>query len=295
MSRGHIPSQFVYHRGVNKSDAGPSRGLWQRMFGTLDSPDGANGREFFDDFLNFYPVTLTTAAGQLQPGNGYHAYIEVDATVGSILPLATETGGVIRFLTSTDTSDGADHDTTLTCCGNVGTQAVISDTAGSDKKLIFEARWRPTSVTDADGSIFVGMTEEGCAAANFPITNANPQVVGDKDLIGFFIGEDDNDALDIVYRKSGQAIQSLFTYGTALSAATYIKTGFVYDPKAETSKRITFYINGVEQSTYVTSTQIAAATFPDAEELVMTASIKGSANNDAQSMDLDWWGFWQEV
>lgn len=298
MSRGNLPSQFVLHRGANKASAGPSPGLWQRMSGGIDSPDGGHGNEFFDDFLNFYPVTLTTVAGQLQPGNGYFMFTDVDATAGFIKPLVGTTGGVIRMSSSTDSADGADHDTVLTCQGNVATQAVISDTAGSDKKLIFEARWKVSSITDAAGSFFMGMTEFGLAATNTPIQASTPQVISDDSAIGFFIGEDDNDALDIVYRKNGSAIKSLFTYGTALVADTYIKTGFVYDPKAEASKRITFYIDGAEQGTYVTATQIASSTsptFPDAVALVMTAACKGSVDAVPALLDMDWWGFWQEI
>lgn len=248
---------------------------------------------FFDDFESFYPVTVTTAAGQLQPGNGYFAYIEADATVGSILPLATKTGGVVKFLTSTDAADGDNHDTVLTTGGNVAALGAISDTAGSDKLTIFESRIQLPSVTNGDGSIFVGCGEEGLAAANTPIADDSGHVLSSDDLIGFFISEDDNDALKFVYRKNGGATQTVLTYGTALAADTWYNLGFVYDPAAKASERIKIFVNNVEQSTYVTAANIAAATFPDGEELALVAAIKASANADAQNFLMDSWAFYQ--
>jgi hypothetical protein len=284
---------FTCHRGQS-GGRGLSPRLWSKAYGQALSPDGfSNAFAFYDNFMNFYPVTLTTAAGQLQPGGGYFAYIEADATVGSIQPVPTETGGVIKLLTSTDSGDGDNHDTVLTTQGNVGTQVVISDTAGSDKLLIFEARIKPASVTDGDGSIFVGLTEEGLGAADTPLLDDSGHTLSSDDMIGFAIFEDDNDALKFVYRKAGQAVQTLLTYDTALTAGSYIKVGFVYDPKAAPANRISVYVDNVEQSTYVTATNIAAATFPDGEELTLTAAIKGSANAAAQSFNMDWWALYQ--
>ena len=269
-----------------------SPALWKHIGGSGMSPDGyENGHMFCDDFMGFYPVTVTTAAGQLQPNNGYFAYIEADATVGSILPVATEVGGVIRFLTSTDAGDGDDHDTTLTSGGNVAGLAKIDVTNG--KRFIFEARARFTSVTDGDGSIFIGLGEEGLAAANTPQAAATHALSSD-DLIGFQILETDNNALTFKYRVNGQTAVSVLTYGTALTAATWYKMGFVYDPSQPASKHLRVFIDNAELSTAVTKTATEAATFPGGEELALLASIKGSAVNDPQSFDLDWWAVWQE-
>lgn len=292
---GLLPSAlFTSHRGQS-GGRGLSPRLWDKAIGQMASPDGmANAYSFFDDFNSFYPVTVTTAAGQLQPNNGYFAYIEDDATVGSIKPLPTEVGGVIKLLTSTDAADGNNHQTVLGTGGNVGTMAKISDTSGADKLLVFEARIRLPSVTNGDGSIFVGLGEEGLCAAATPLTDSSGHVLASKDLIGFAVFEDDNDALKFVYRKAGQTAQTVLTYGTALAADTWYKVGFVYDPKAPSSKRVSIFVDNVEQSTYVTGTNIAAATFPDGEELAMYASIIASADADAQSFHMDWWGLFQQ-
>lgn len=268
--------------------------MWQQLAGQALSPDGvARGNLLYDDFQTFYPVTVTTAAGQLQPGNGYFAYIEADNTVGSIKPVADKMGGVIKLLTSTDSADGDNHDTVLGTNGNVGVLGKISDTAGSDKALVADFRFQLASVTDGDGSVFLGLGEKGLCAANTPIQDDSGHTLSDDDVIGFFIGEDDNDALKFVYRKNGGALQTVLTYGTALAKDTWYQAGFIYNPAAPPAKRIKIFVDNVEQSTYVTATNIAAATFPDGEDLAMYAAIKGSDDNDAQSFLLDSWAFFQ--
>ena len=263
--------------------------LWKKAVRGLQSPDGSGaGFGLLDDFENFGSVTAT---GQ---NNGYYAYIEVDATVGAVQNVADHSGGVLKLLTSTDTSDGDNHNTVLTTGGNVGTLGAISDTAGSEKLTIFESRIRLPSVTDGDGSIFVGLGEEGLAANAPPIRDSSGHSLSDDDLSGFYIGEDDNDSLKFVYRKNGGAVQTVLTYGTGLAADTWYNVGFVYDPSEPTSRRITIFVDNEEQGTYVTGSNIAASTFPDGEELAMVACIKGSANNDPQNFLMDGWAFYQE-
>lgn len=287
-----FPTQLMAtHIGQRGSKLSPR--LWARPMELMIAADGrAPGVFLFDDFNSFPALTVTTAAGQLQPPDGYFGYIEADATVGRIGHRA-DTPSAIELLTSTDAADGDNHQTSLGTCGNAGVLGKISDTAGEDKLLVCEFRFRLNSVTDGDGSIFLGLGEEGLGAAATPLADDTGHKLADKDLIGFTILEDNNDALRFQYRKAGGAIQSVLTYGTALEAGVWYNVGFIYDPTAPASKRIKVFIDNVEQSTYVTADNIAAATFPDGEELAMYAAIIGSANNDAQHFDLDLWAFYQ--
>lgn len=277
---------YTLHKGQRGSALSPQ--LWSKAATGVLNGNGSGAFGHFDDFENFGSITASGSVG------GYYGYIEVDATPGAIQNVANKSGGVIKLLTSTDSADGDNHDTVLTTGGNVGTLGAISDAAGADKLTIFEARVQFPSVTNGDGSVFVGLGEEGLAAANTPIVDSSGHTLSSDDLIGFFVGEDDNDALKFVYRKNGQALQTVLTYGTALSADTWYNVGFIYDPAREASKRIAIYVNNVEQSTYVTADNIAAATFPDGEELALVGAIKGSADNDPQNFLMDSWAFYQE-
>lgn len=287
-----FPSNLMAtHIGQRGSKLSPR--LWARLIDQQLTPDGTPpGVMLYDDFDSFPNLTLTTAAAQLQPPNGYHAYIEVGGTVGRIGHRA-DTPSAIELLTSTAADNGDNHDTVLGTCGNAGVLGMISDAPTDAKLLINEFRFRLNSVANASGSIFLGLGEEGLCAANTPIVDDTGHKVSDDDLIGFFIGEDDNDALKFVYRKNGQAIQTLLTFGTPLVANVWYNVGFVYDPRAPLSKRIRVFVNNIEQATCVTGDMIAAATFPDGEELAMYAAIKASANVVAQHFDLDLWAFYQ--
>ena len=57
-----------------------------------------------------------------------------------------------------------------------------------------------------------------------------------------------------------------------------MKLGLVYDPAAPSDRRVTFFVDGVDIGSYVTGTDIAAATFPDGETLGWIFATKvGSA------------------
>jgi hypothetical protein len=278
-------SLMVPHRGQS-GGRGLSPRLWGAITGQAGSPDG-NSNWFFSgsDFLNFAATTPVAAnVGRYAADGG--GYLSYEDTGNSISNLATEVGGVIRIAT-----DGTDNDETWLQPGTAtSVLGVISNTSGADKRMIFESRFRVGSIADGAAHVFIGLTEEGLAAAD-TVTDAG--AMGDKDFIGFRIAESAGNALTVVYRKAGQVMQTLFTYGTALAASTWVKAGFVYNPQAPASKRIRFYIDNVEQSTYITATQIAAALFPNGEELNFLAGFKNGGAN-ARSLDLDWWYFGQQ-
>lgn len=266
--------QFVTHLGQS-GGAGLSPRLWGRVSGQMSTPDGQVPGFFVgDNFLNTKIDADNT--------NGYGYYAD---TGGTVTQLATASGGVVRIAT-----DSTDNDEVWISAGAAtGVFGAVSDTAGSDKLTIFEARFRVGQVTNAY-NIFVGLSEEGLAAAD-TVTDAG--ALASKDLLGFWVLEADGDALSFGYRKAGQTAQTTISSAQVLVASTWYKVGFIYDPKAPTSKRISVYVDNEEKSTYVTGTNIAAATFPDGEELTFLAGLKNGAGT-AHSLDIDWWAFFQE-
>jgi hypothetical protein len=165
--------------------------------------------------------------------------------------------------------------------------AMISDTSGDDKLLVFEARVR---MSDLVGNRFIGLGEEAFAADS-AITDAGALV--DKDWIGFFALEGAPTILKFGYKKSGQTVQVPIASGLqTLAVDTWYKMGFIYDPLAPTSERIKVFVDNVENITKVTGTNIAAATFPDGEEMSPVFGVKNVT--DIMLMDIDWWALFQE-
>ena len=269
----------LYTQHISESNGrGLSPALWRHMTTGAASPDGTGGHIWFgDDFTNHGKIA---AAGDDVSG-GYGAYIDTGNTINAV---NSESGGVIAFLTDTTDND----ECWLTTGGNTGVLGKISDTAGDDKLTIFEARVRFTQVGETYNA-FVGLAEQGLAAGD---TISDGGAIADKDYIGFHVKESDGNSLLFAYNKQGGTDQTVVT--TAISAATWYKLGFVYDPMQPAAKRITAYIDNVEQSTYITAANIATSNFPDGEQLALLGGIK-NAGGAANQLDMDWWAFYQSA
>jgi hypothetical protein len=274
-------SLYIAHNGQGDG-RGLSPRLWNHVNGQGYAPDGQSHGFFTgDDFRQFGIGTAVSSNVGYYVGQA-GTYYSFEDTGGAIAQLATEATGAVRL--SVDADDN--QETWLQAGNATSVMGVISDTAGDDKLLIFESRFRPNDVV---GNRFIGLGEEGFAA-NDSISDSG--VMGDKDWIGFFTTEGAPTALRFGYKRNGQTAQTVISSGLAtLAAATWYKVGFVYDPKEVPSKRIKIFVNNVESSTYVTATNIAAATFPDGEELSPVFGVKNVT--DIMTMDIDWFAFFQ--
>ncbi len=273
-------SLLSIHQGQNNTRLLSPR-LWGRAIESGLSPDGSGGGVFLgDDFRGF--GIATAVAGNV----GYYVseagtYYSFEDTGGAIAQLATERHGFVRQ--SVDADDN--QECWLQYGNSTSVCSVVSNTAGDDKLLVFEARFRPNDVV---GNRFIGLTEEGFAAGD-AISDAGV-LVTTKDYIGFYVAEGAPTTLKFGYQKGSQTAQVVATAATIAASSIY-KVGFVFDPNGDPAKRIRAYVNNVELTTYVTAAQIAAATFPNGEELGPTFGVKNVT--DIMTQDLDWWALYQ--
>lgn len=225
-----------------------------------------------DDFVNSMAFAATDA--------DLHQYATYGDTGSTITSLADERGGVLRIAL-----DGTDNDEAwIQCGGNTGAAFLISDTAGSDKKLWFEARIKVSAITN-NVNYFVGLAQQARAAAD-TITDAG--AFGDFDHIGFHVLEADGDDMSFVHGKTSGTHQVILADAHVPVADAYVKVGFKYDPGKPASQRIAIFVNGAEKSTYVTATQIATANFPDGEELSPIFGLKDGGLGGAAALEVDW-------
>ena len=271
---------YGIHQGQNLA-RGLSPRLWGRAVHSALAPDGFGGGYFVgDDFRGFgIGTAVATNVGYYISEAG--TYYSFEDTGGAIAQLATERTGAVRL--SVDADDN--QETWLQYGNATSVSGVISDTAGDDKLLIFEARFR---CSDVVGNRFIGLTEEGFAA-NDGLSDVGVLAAA-KDYIGFYTAEGAPTTLKFGWQKASQTPVALATAAT-IAASTWYKVGFVYDPLAPPAKRIKYYVDNVEGATYGTATQIAAATFPDAEELQPIFGVKNVT--DIMLQDIDWWGMFQ--
>jgi hypothetical protein len=266
---------YVQHKGPTGASSGQTRGLSARIWGRLPVKNwsvGLGGRYFFDDFLN-HPAHISA-----QTIGNYASYIDTGVTLKQS---ASEPTGALEVA-----GNDADNDEGSIISGGGAGGMVALDATGAGR-VAFECRFKKASIADNALGFFVGLSEESSQAANALVDNTG--VVADKDFIGFSVLADDGDSLDFTWRTSGQTVQVHADIAT-MAADTYMKMGFLYDPAHPDDKKIKIFIdNGVEESVYVTKTQLAAATFPDDEELCLFLATKQMAGTDAVLSQLDWW------
>lgn len=285
-----VPQLFTGHRGANSSGLSPR--LWSKVYGSMMAPDGGDRLVWVaDDFMAFKSNNTYTESQGTIP---YTSVIDSGAT---LTQLADEVGGVVKLY-----HDGGDNDEVWMASGDAtAVLGAISDTAGSDFLTAFECRFKVSSITDDYIAVFCGLAEQGLAAVDTKVDDTG--VLASKDYIGFDTVHTNsgttgtNAALNFVYRLAGATAVTKIAAAHTLVADDFVKCGFLYDPSAPASKRIKVFINNTEQSTYVTSTNIATATgsaFPDGEELGALFGAK-SGGGGASQLEIDWWAFAQLI
>lgn len=294
---GMFPTSLMtVHRGAQTITSGLSPRIWSKFATTMMTPEGSPGFFVGDDFALFgesVAVASNIACFVSQLGQ-YKAYIDTSAALAQLETAGT--GGVIKF--SIDATDN--HEINL-CQGGAGTAAATSVLGALNRDsnpalTCFETRFKVSSVADDVLSIFLGLMEENGGVHNGKVDDTGATI--DNDFIGFETVHTNggttgaNASLNAVYKKDGATKQVSVTGIKTMVADTWYKAGFVYDPYAAASQRISWYVDNAENSTYVTDTQMDASTFPDGEELGFTAMAK-SGSAAASNLQIDWWAFGQ--
>lgn len=268
-----------------RTDRRLSNRLWQEAWREMDRNDPSSHYFDFDDFTNF-PQHVSD-----QDTQKYSTYIDTGVTLKqkSTLDLGNSKG-VVRGELEVAGNDADNDEGSIQAGGNTGPEVVISDTAGSNKLLIFEARISKASIDDNALAFAIGLAEPGKAGANALVDNTGE--IADMDFIGFQVLHADGEIVKAVYRKAGQTKQVVAATALTMEAGVYYKMGFVYDPNESADYRIKFFVDNVDIGSYVTATNIAAATFPDGEALsrIFATKVGAAAESKAQ---MDWWGIFQ--
>ena len=271
----------------NDSDRHPQKAIWG------DYPYDQKDRHptqwiyWFDDFTFVPSLTSATTAVNRWP---YMSYIDTGNTIVALA--TTKTIGVLRLSVDASDNDGP----VITLPGDASVAFMLDDNTAADRrKLWFDARWKKSSVTDNQCAVFIGLTEEARAVDNGLMADDSAAITTTIDAIGWRVLQDNGEELDFVWQKASQtpvelvaaAVTTTNSDATGLVADTYIKTGFKYDPERPAANRIATYINNVQGTAWGTATQMAAATFPDGEELVFAAGAK-AGEATAVTFDIDW-------
>lgn len=255
-------------RGTD-SNAGPSGRIWKTWYNRYQQ-DPTLGILFKPDLYNC--PAFTSAAGNV---NGIMSYQDTGVTISG--------DPTIRGALKWNAMDADNDCGVLTGAGNTGTTFLMDSTA--PRRLKYEIGLKKEAVSNNSTAFFAGLTEEGMAAATNTLLSTDDAALADKDLIGFHVTQAAGATVTFVYNKAGAGgvtvkIAALQT----MAADTWYKFGFDYNPFAPAAQRITVFVNGVPNATYVTAAQCAAALFPDGEELVPTIAVK-----KGEATEKDFW------
>lgn len=234
---------------------------------------------FFDDFADLGVYTSAASRG------GYITFQDGGVTIRQA-PDAVNSEGVFGVLEISH--DGNAHDDGNFELGSgVAGLVRIDDTVRYRSVVAAEARIKVTTVVVGGLSFALGLGQPGIYAENMVVDTSGNLVV--KDFVGFQVLQASNSEIDTVYAMaSGSLVKVKDNAGTVVSD-TWIKLGMVYDPMAETNKKMKYFIDGVELGTSVTDVLIAAGTpFPLDEELTLCLGTKILAAS-ATTFYMDWW------
>lgn len=234
--------------------------LWENC-PTLALLDPYVGWQYFEDFIAV-PVTATTLVPPAWTFTG-------DVANASMTFPISLMGGVANI------SVGAtDEDESYYQLGSAVTVAPFCITDASEKMVFFEIRVK--AMQHAAFACFVGLAEEGAAAADF-LTDVTG-VIADKDFIGFNVLLATPAAWNYTHRLAGQAVVT--QAGVAVNADDWHRLGFYFDG----ASTVRLYIDGVlNATTYLTS----AATFPSGQEMSPILALKSTAAG-AKNIQVDY-------
>jgi len=272
---------YTGHNAQNTTGQSPR--LWGQVTGTMMSSCGDKRLVLYgDDFgAIHHSGTMTDLYSEIP----YVLYAD-DTSNHTAVGAADEKGGVLQL--GIDGSAAANEEIGIEAGDGTGQLLQISDTAADAHLTAFECRIKASSITTGQLGLIAGLASPG-TIGNGGIVDTSGIPKAASAFIGFNIKADDGNAIDFCYQGAAQTRQDTIEGAGVPTADTFIKLGFIYDPGAAASKRITTYVDNVEQSTYVTSTNIAAATFPDAEALTFVFGMKGIAGSVALEDAIDWW------
>jgi hypothetical protein len=287
------------------TSAGPSPAIWGDCPITEIQRDPGKGYTVQDDFQEFPTTPTITSVAAL---GRYRAFASSGGNVvgGTMEGIATP-GGVLKMYSDGD-NEGANL--SMASC-----PFQMSGNPTYDGKLWFEARVARTSITTLHAGFFVGLGETSLItpSATVPIAADGTLITTTGGLIGFYMPEANTTTASTVYEDR----TTMATVGsgevTGIAAATWMKLGFVYDPRlphsgaaiatddaANTNVLISFYLNGKKLTTGIKlSTWYAlsylnggAGSYTTGPTVGMLGLIAATLNGASQSSDyfyMDWW------
>lgn len=276
------PIYYGSNLGSADTSRGPSKAIWNKFPVMEVIADPNRGIHFFDDFNEFgLPGTQTT---EINLGR-YKVYNTGSTKVAqaSTLNSAEVADGMISITTDTAGDQGV--------IGTHGCPILLSTTTRG--QMFFEARVATTSVSTNDGQLFVGLCESDTVTygAAIPLADANA-TASTCAMVGFNRLEDGLKVLNTSYADRAATWTDVqASAGSFTAEYTWIKLGMIFDPD-NSSRCLRFFVDGIECSSAMTKSALAALTYLDAVALGPCAAVFADSGA-AAALHIDWWRYGQ--
>lgn len=279
----------VYGGLTADTGTGLSGALWNRGGGCPRDQirNGyTRGVYFHEDYAS--PPLPATQTTEINAWNGLKWFNTGAAKVigKSTINSVEMAGGFLSTPVDTD-NDSASFGQASPCFLLSGSE----DTSG---KLWFEHRLCFTPITTNGISWILGLAETDLFtfATAVPL-NASDAVTADGGFIGFNKLEDGLGVINTCKAdRAAAAPTAIQSTVKSVAAFEFVKLGMFYDP-SNAAECLTFYVNGIKQSTVITKTVLQAYTYIDANALGLLFSVVADSAGTAGEVFHDWTAIYQ--
>ena len=269
-----------YGKSLNAdTDRAPSPALWGNC-PILEFQLKGTGFFFHDDFQGDVSDVTNYASGTAR--GPYITYQDTGVLIDKLAVPTTADSGLVTGELEISVNDSANDQGHIGGPGGgEGGCVEISDTAGSQKEMWFEARFRSTDVTDGGLAFFLGLGDEAIIADQ-ALTDADGHPASSTDsYVGFHVDDANGDSVDTIH-STNAAHTVAGAAADVLVVNTYTKYGLYFD-----GTTVYWYINGVKVAP-IAGVLPGATNFPDAIEMTMCLLTK-TGNAAEAKCQLDWW------
>ncbi len=249
-----------------------------------NTPSGNDVRGLFDDFENFGATCpLSTATTFFQSnGNTYIGYndatvVPTTVAVPTATPSVSENGPGVIVLQA----DATANDIAILQAGS-GVATPFHVVPARNQDLVFECRFKVSSVAASQSDIFIGLAGAGACADSGVFTDGG--ALASNNFLGFTRLGSQGSAMSLSYQRVGGTASARANVLT-LAADTYIKAGFRYHAAR---RQLSIWMNGEEVASSRIGSSIVGATPWPSLYMNFCAAVNFEATA-AHQLFIDWW------
>jgi hypothetical protein len=264
-------------------DIGPSPFIWADCPVVQMNNDPNVGFHLYDNFVDLgLTPTLTT---QIAYGK-YKAYAVSGGTIAGVSSIGSteRMAGGISLSPGSTAGNGAG-------ISQAYPAAYLSGSTSTSGKLWFEASVAVSSIAANSHNFLLGIgeTDQWTLGSGVPLTGTGDGITNSASFVGFLKTTAGAGVVNTAYSDRATSLTSVLAAATTFSAAnTNVKLGMVYDPNL-TTNCISFYVNGIDTGTYISSTTLAATTNLKANAVGLICSMCAGSSASTPTTGVRWW------